>query len=410
MSNIAETLARVNAPPPEFWENDLEMGLGLLLPSIERDETRNEWIGQLNGRQMEMVCAALDLPVENRVRERRETLRGVNGQLVPFWLVDRFAHMKSRVAVVDFARKRLPPTLVNDCRINDEDHDTKALLFALYGNNPTDLRKVFHLEKIQKTGFARLALTTPVKQPETTFAEFLTPDRIRSLLTLFDHDKNDQRLSEFRDIVVDDGRPLLFIRRAERPGLIVKTVGVEHGFQPEWIILDFSQNARRVRISSASPTVPLEIANCLAGAYFGTACEYANEYEEVHGAQLRRLLKLLATGQADALEFVEITLKASPLDGASKLVLSDDRSIRQAVNHFSQAIGDILTEIANIRGIKVLYRGKRVGLVFDAASDDRFVVRYTDQRLNTKERASFEQLMRDDHGITILSTEKRSRR
>lgn len=410
MSNIAETLARVNAPPPEFWENDLEMGLGLLLPEIERDDARNDWIAHLNGRQMEMVCAALQLPVEERVRERRETLRGVNGQLVPFWLVDRFAYMKSRVAVVDFARKKLPSTLVNDCRINDEDHDTKALLFALYGNNPSDLREVFHLEKIQKTGFARMSLATSVKQPETSFQEFLTPDRIRSLLALFDLEKKDKRSSEFRDIVVDDERPLLFIRRAERPGLIVKTIGVEHGFQPEWIILDFSKDARRVRISSASPTVPLEIANCLANAYFGTTCEYVNEYEEVHGAQLRRLLKQLAAGQADALEFVGISLKISPLDGSSKLVLSDDISIRRAVYHFSQAVGDILTEIVNIRGITVLYRGKRVGLVFNAVPDDRFVVRYTDQRLNTKERASFEQLMRDDHGITILSTEKRSRR
>lgn len=410
MVDIAATLARVGAPPPEFWENDLEMGLGHLLPELERDETRKEWIGRLSGRQMEMICAGLDLPVEERVRDRRETLRGLDGQLLPFLLVDRFSHMKSRVAVVEFARKRLPGEVIEECRINEEDHDAKALLFALYGNDPMDLRQVFHLEKIQKTGFARMSLTTSVKPSGETFTDFLTPDRIHALLATFDRERNDHRLSEFREMLVEDGRPLLFIRRAERPSLIVKTVGVEHGFHPEWIILDFSADARRVRISSTSPAVPLEIANRVAGAFFGETCEYANESEESYGEQLRRFLRRLTDGRAEQLEFVEIALERSPLDGSSKLTMSDALSIRKAVAHFTLAVGDILSEVPNIKGIKVSYREKRVGLIFEPTGDDRFVVRYTDQRLNTKERAAFEELMRNDHGLPVLSTEKRVRR
>ena len=277
MESIAETLARVGAPSPEFWENDLEMGLSLLIPELERDEIRNEWIGRLSGRQMEMVCTGLDLPVEERVRDRREVLRNLNGQLLPFLLVDRFSYMKSRVAVVDYARKRLPESVMETCRINDTEHDAKALLFAIYGKNPTDLQHIFHLEKIQKTGFARMSLATSVTQPEKTFTDFLTPDNIHAVLLAFDREQNDFRISEFREVLVEDGRPLLFIRRAERPSIMVKTVGVEHGFHPELIILDFSAEAHRVQISSTSPVVPLEIANRLVGLFFGKECEYVNE-------------------------------------------------------------------------------------------------------------------------------------
>lgn len=218
---IAETLAQVGAPPPAFWENDLEMGLGLLLPEVAQDEARDRWIAHLNGRQMEVICNGVGLPVAERVRGRRESLRQLNGQLVPYLLVDRFSHMKSRVAVVDFARRKLPDGVVEGCRINEEEFDTKALLFAIYGNCPTDLRQVFHLEKIQKTGFARMALATPVRKPDNTFADFLTPDRIQRLLAAFDRDRGDHRISEFREVLTDDGRHLLFIRRAERPSLIV---------------------------------------------------------------------------------------------------------------------------------------------------------------------------------------------
>ncbi|MBF0311721.1 MAG: hypothetical protein HQL56_19595, partial [Magnetococcales bacterium] len=397
------------APPPDFWENEAERGLGHLLPELERDEAREEWLCRLSGRQMEMVCAGLALPVKERVRDRRETLRGLNGQLLPFLLVDRFSHQKSRVAVVEFAKRRLPGQVIEECRINEEEHDAKALLFALYGNEPTDLRQIFHLEKIQKAGFARMSLTSSVKPPRETFTDFLTPDRIHALLTTFDRERNDQRISEFREVLVEEGRPLLFIRRAERPSLIVKTVGVEHGFHPEWIILDFSADARRVRISSTSPAVPLEIANRVAGAFFDEECEYTNESEESYGEQLRRFLRQLAKGEAGQLEFVEISLERSPLDGASKLTLTDPVSIRKAVGHFTQAVGDILSEIGNMRGIKVAFQGKRVGLIFEAVGDDRFVVRYTDQRLNTKERVAFEELMRNDHGLPVLSTEKRVR-
>ncbi|MBF0141213.1 MAG: hypothetical protein HQL74_13160 [Magnetococcales bacterium] len=372
-----------------------------------------EWIGKLNGRQLETLCDCFGLAAGNQIKDRRKALQSLNGQLLPYRLVDHFSMRKARVAIVEFARDTLEESLVESCRINDEDFDVKALLFALYHHDPQGLRDIFLLDKIQKTGFARMALTkSPSRRPDVPFHEYLLPDRIRRVLEAYDHDKKDRRTSDFKAVLIEEGRPVLFIRRAEKPSLIVQTVGVVHGFHPEWIILDFSPDAKRVRISSSSPTVPLEIANRLASGYFQAECEYENESEKIFSQQVHRLLGLLQEDQADRLSFVEVLLEHSPLDGASKMTLSDPSSICKSVAHFQQAVGDVLSDLHNIKSIKVLYKGKRVRLIFETVEGtaDQFVVRYTDQLLNARERTTFEELMRNDHGIPILSTEKRHKR
>lgn len=413
MDMITEALEQAEAPPPEFWDNELEMGLQHLQPALASDESGQEWVAKLNGRQLEMLCDCLGVDSGEKPKERHEALQSVNGRLLPYRLVDHFSMRKTRVAIVDLSRDALDESLVEGCRVNEEDFDAKALLFALYHHDPQGLRDVFLLDKIQKTGFARMALTkTPSAKPDATFREYLSPDRIRRMLEAYDRDKKDRRASDFKAVLIEEGRPVLFIRRAEKPSLIVQTVGVVHGFHPEWIILDFSPDARRVRISSSSPTVPLEIANRLASGYFQAECEYENEIEGVFSQQIHRLLGLLQEERANHIAFVEILLEHSPLDGASKMTLSDPSSICKSVAHLQQAVGDVLSDLRNIKSIKVLYKGKRVRLIFEPVDGaaDQFVVRYTDHPLNARERTAFEELMRNEHGIPALSTEKRHKR
>ncbi|MBF0155181.1 MAG: hypothetical protein HQL64_15695 [Magnetococcales bacterium] len=410
MDTFVEILQQAEAPPPEFWDNELEMGIQHILPALTSEESSQEWIEKLNGRQLETLCDCLGLVVRNRIKDRREALQSLNGQLLPYRLVDCFSMRKSKVAIVELSQDILDKAIVEGCRINDEDFDTKALLFALYHYNHQELRNVFLLDKIQKTGFARMALAVPpTGKPDASFQDFLSPDRIRRMLETYDCDKKDRRTSDFKALLMEEGRPILFIRRAEKPSLIVQTVGVLHGFHPEWIILDFSPDAKRVRISSSSRTVPLEIANRLASGYFQAECEYENEIEDVFEQQIHHLFGLLMKGQASQLSFVEILLQHSPLDGASKVNLSDPVSICKSVVHFQHAVGDILSDLLNIKSIKVLYKGKRVRLIFESVDGarDRFDFRYTDQPLNARERTTFEELMRSEHGIPVLSTEKR---
>ena len=110
---------------------------------------------------------------------------------------------------------------------------------------------------------------------------------------------------------------------------------------------------------------------------------------------------------------MELVVGNGPLDGAPKIVVSQtEGSIAASVRHFEKAVGGILDDVSQIDRIKVLYREKRVPLKFevDEENDDEFIVRYSDNILNEKERRSFEAFMSKTHGITILSTEKRHRR
>ena len=211
-----------------------------------------------------------------------------------------------------------------------------------------------------------------------------------------------------------DEHQLVFIRRAERPDLVLRKGGIIHGYRPEWIILDFADSAKRVDISSVSVSVPLEIANRLVSSYFGRSCEYENESQITFAKQLERFLDIIRNEKAGELLLVEVVVLNSPLEGSPKIKITDPDShpIGDAIGHFEKAVGGILSEIENIESIKVYYHNKRVSLIFEKIEDeeDKYVVRYSDHRLNATERRTFEDYLRDTHGITILSTEKRFKR
>ena len=68
--------------------------------------------------------------------------------------------------------------------------------------------------------------------------------------------------------------------------------------------------------------------------------------------------------------------------------------------------------IENMESIRVYYHKKRVSLIFETVegADGDYVVRYSGHKLNAMERRSFEDHLRDVHGIPVLSTEKRFKR
>jgi len=195
---------------------------------------------------------------------------------------------------------------------------------------------------------------------------------------------------------------------------VLRRGGVVHGYRPEWIILDFTDGAKRVNISSVSVSVPLEIANRLASGYFGRSCEYENESRVTYAKQLERFLDVLRKDKTGELLLVEVVVLNSPLEGSPKIKITDPDShpIGDAIGHFEKVVGGILSDIENIESIKVHYRKKRVSLIFEKVegSDDEYVVRYSDHRLNALERRSFEEHLRNVHGIPVLSTEKRFKR
>ncbi len=382
------------------------------LALFHQERFLEKWIKGCTGRQIEILCKNLGINGAETIRQKKDYLYLTGDQrLLPYLLVDQFAKFKSKVAVEDFAKRVIGEENLSACRINDQEFDKTALLFAVYHRNPADLQLIFHLDKIHKSGFARMRLTGQVHRPNQPFTEFLIPGMVTRILSDFDQAKGDRRISEFKNVVAHDGHHLLFIRRAERRDLILKAGEVVHGYRPEWIILDFAENAKRVNISSVSVSVPLEIANRLASAYFGKPCEYENENQITYSKQLERFLEILKDGRASELTLVEIVVANSPLEGSPKIKITDPESnpIGTAIGHFEKAVGRILANLDHIESIKVHYRKKRISLIFEKVdeAEGEYIVRYSDHRLNALERRSFESHFMETYGFPVLSTEKR---
>jgi len=408
---VVEKKQKLAGPPRTFWEDDLELGVENLRTLAHAAGFMKDWIAHRTGRQLNTLFDCLGLAANQSARRKKQVLSPDDAGLWPFVLVEQFAKFKSKVAVADLAQGLLPQGILDACRVGAEGFDKVALLFAMYHRNWQDLRLVFHLDKIHKTGFARMRLGKSVRRPRQALKDFLQPDAVRDILVAFDKAKGDGHTSELKDVVVHDGRHLVFIRRAERPDHILRAGEMVHGYRPEWIILDFTEDAKRVNISSVSVSVPLEIANRLASGYFHATCEYENECQITHAKQLEHFLKTLQAKDDGDLVLVEIVVTNSPLDGAPKFKISDadSKPIGRAIAHFERVVGKLLAHVDHIDSVKVRYRKKRISLIFERqdGSDGEYVVRYSDHRLNAGERRRFEELIRSSHGIKILSTEKR---
>lgn len=395
----------------DLWENELEVSIDGDLRRLEGTEVMKAWVESRTGRQLDVLCRALELTDAARIKDKRAALAGCDGQLTPFYLTDLFARRKGKFAVADLAASVLPPEIIDLCRCRDgESFDTKALLYALLHASPEHLKTLFHLDKIHKSGFARMSLKQKVRRPKTSFEEFLKFKMAQTVLATFDKQKRDQRSSQMKNVLRHNHHHLIFIRRPEREQHIIREGRIQHGHRVEWIILDFADNARRVNISSDSNEAPLQIANALASAYFGMDVEYDNECQVTYEKQIHNLLDALKAGTCDDLELVELDVPGSPLDGVDMRLSHDDPGVvRRAIASLERNFSSLTAKVERIAKIKVIYLDKRIDVRFEKldTGQDEYIVRYMDHRLNATLRKRFEDFMRDTHGIPILSTEKR---
>lgn len=396
----------------DLWENELELSVDDALRRIEEPGAMQAWIAGLTGRQLDVLCRILHFTDATRIADKRASLASCNGELIPFYLTDQFSRRKGSFAITDLAATVLPADVIDRCRCkDDETFDTKALLYAMLHADPENLKRLFHLDKIHKSGFARMALKQKVRQPDTSFEQFLQRKKVQQVLEAFDRQKRDQRQSQLKNVIRHHHHHLVFIRRPERQQYILRDGRIQHGHRVEWIILDFADNARRVNISSDSNEVPLQIANALASAYFGKEVEYDNECQITYEKQIHNLLDALKAGTCEGLKLLNIEVSSSPLHGVDLRLCHDDPDIVQrAVASLERDNGSITTHISRIVKIKVGYLGKRVDVKFEKldGGDDEYIVRYMDHQIkNATLRKRFEDFMRDTHGIPILSTEKR---
>lgn len=401
-------MANSKSPPQTFWKDDLGLNIDELIESFD-SQAREEWIDHRTGRQIAVMAQALGVDGES-TRSRKASLRDADDEIVPFFLVEHFSRFKSKVAVVEYAKETLPEEVLGQCMKTEDDGDRTALLFAIYLNDWTGLKAVALLDRTHKSGFAGMRLRGGGRKAQRPLGNVLKPASIKSILGAADSAARDRRATVFRGLLERNGRVQLFLRRAERPDQMVRPQGgVIHGFKPEWIILDFEADGKRVRIASRTAFVPLQIANRIAAACFDKDCEYINDSAATVRKALEKFLSHLRTDGKGPLLLVELVAKTAPLKGSPALRISqpDSRHIGESLDHFEQKVGKL--PLDHIDSVKVLFRKKRVTLILDRAEDDAdaFDVRYSDHRLNALERAEFVTLLQETHGITIHSTEKR---
>ncbi|MFW6106567.1 MAG: hypothetical protein ACOC8H_00230 [bacterium] len=88
----------------EYWENELETSVEQPLREAQDRRRMGKWITGLSPRQRTVLCRHLGIEAE-KSGEQRTALEGCNGELVPFYLVDRFAWRKSKFAVADHGHR-----------------------------------------------------------------------------------------------------------------------------------------------------------------------------------------------------------------------------------------------------------------------------------------------------------------
>jgi hypothetical protein len=408
---LVESAVAAGAPPQQFWENDLEIGCESVLVQTNKKGFMENWIGHRNGRQIEIIGERLGLNNQISTRKKKSVLQADDPRLLPYLLVQEFAKFKASGAVVQWAEQVLPPTMLDKCRIGDDGYDTLAMCFALFQHDPQGLLPILHLDRIYKSGFARMKMKNNLLRPKQPFDKFLTSELVRDVLAAYDQSQDDGRASEFKNIFAEDDRIFVFVRRCERPDAIMQGTRVVHGHRREWIVLEFFDGAKRVNIASLSVGDSLAIANRIGSAYYGRSCEYENEVQFTYSKQIEVFVDKLKNDEDPQLTWVELSVTNSPLIGACSLRLSDpeSNSIGKAVKNFEARVGKITSPIERIESIKVRFRDKRVSLLFEREEDsnDQYVVRYSDHRLKPKQRRAFEAYMRETHEIPVLSTEKR---
>ena len=105
------------------------------------------------------------------------------------------------------------------------------------------------------------------------------------------------------------------------------------------------------------------------------------------------------------------------MTGAPDLLLKNDDglSIGPALAQIEQALSWTIDDLDRIPRFKILFAGKRLAMELErlednAVPDRMYVLRYRDQTLSLEERKTFEDRMEQEHGIRVVSTEKRGAR
>jgi len=93
----------------------------------------------------------------------------------------------------------------------------------------------------------------------------------------------------------------------------------------------------------------------------------------------------------------------------------DNTSIGVGLSELERALSWTIDDLDRIARLKVRFSEKRIPMEIEplenGPGDERkYALRYRDQSLSLRERQAFEDLIEQDHGIKVVTTEKRGAR
>jgi len=393
----------------DFWENRLEVNTDLVRKQHADTDLTESWVDRLDPRARSVIAGRLRVPAELGVRETRATILEQREHLLDYMLVEAATSGKRTYAIVEVAKARLAQQDLDRCEIGEGKFDRFGLMLLLFFRRREDLELVFHFDQTQRRGFARMVLAEEPRDIGASAVPFLTEANVQGVLDEYERKKRSKRESVCSAVIENGGNVQIFIKRDNRSAFVAHGRRNTFGFEPEWIVLEFSPDLAHVDISSESPDVPLEIANRIAEAFFKEKVSYENASTETPEEEVRKFLDSLVA-EPERLPLVEFHVKNSPFDGSPHFSLSDpeNHSLASAVTQISAVLRGPLEAIEDIESIKVHALKKRVKMIFEPVEGGgRYIVRFADQPLTASERRAFERRMKEDYGLLVLSTEKR---
>jgi len=393
-----------------FWGDRLEVNTDLLLKQHQDDDYLEKWVSKIKMRARNVLLNQLGIDIGLKAAEAHEAILEHKDELIPYRLAEAAVAGKRSYAITEVAHAKLDPEEVELCHEKEDRYDRIALAWLLFSQDEHNLELVFHLDRTQRKGFARMIIEHPPKLNGTNLKAFFSKDGLQEVLDEYEEKHNTFRKSHCAAVLESGGNFQLFIKRDLKPGFVSDGEKNTFGFEREWIVLEFEPDLKRVYICSVSPDIPLVLANRIAGKLFERSVEYVNEVISTDEGDIVGFLQQLGTNE-NGFPLVEVTVKNSGLDGSPQLRINDQSndSIAPALGQLGGTFGHPLEVVEDIESIKVYHYKKRIKMIFEKleGSDDKYVVRYADQPLNGTQRREFEQEMENEHGITILSTEKK---
>lgn len=413
----AAGFALTDLPLRDFWERDLLRPTFRKRLALEHDRAGLLKAIRCRFRSrpaVEFIAKCVGLDPDGRVADIQEALVDHPRAVIHFLLVDDFAQYKMSAAVADIAEAYLSKSDLAACRKRNDEYDRQLLLMRLYVKKPEALRFVQGLNDWHRKGAAPMVLKEKTRKPAIALEQFLVRRNIEAVLVDFQK-KNPAHPRLHYVMTVPRRRDglLVFLRRNLRPDHVWNEDGtdVHHGQKSEWIILHFRDEGRALKVCSVTSEVPRQIADRIASGFFGRKVHYVDDHQEAPEAVIENFLAAITDPEDDRLPILEIIVENSPLEGGHKVMITNekDRNIIDGIDHFEEAIGEILDDLDNLARIKVAFGDKkknRISLFFAKKNGVR-VVQYDDSRLDNNRCAAFEHFMKEEFGIVVRSTENK---